>query len=376
MSRAQVAAATGLTRATVSSLVDDLVSAGILLEGQPVRGLAGRPGSPLSVDPRGAIGIGVEISVDYLAGCVIDLAGVVRERTVTAADNREAAVDEVLDQVADLVSDLLTASGPISRVAGLTVALPGLVDPEDGLLLTAPNLPRWKSVPVIAAIRRRVPDLAPVLIDNEANLAALGELWYGAVGSMDFLQVSGEIGVGAGIVIEGQLYRGKRGFAGELGHVVVNPGGPKCGCGSRGCLEQVAGQHALLRAAGLAGITSTSTRDPDGPVAELVRRATAGDNKTLTAISAAADALATALSGVINVLDIPTLVLSGLYAALAPWLVSPLSEGLTASVVTHAWSPISINVSTLGSDAALLGAAGTAVQRVLADPAELTSRPG
>ena len=162
------------------------------------------------------------------------------------------------------------------RPIGATVALPGLVDIQRGALLVAPNL-HWSDVPVVELLRERIdaPSL-PLGVDNEANLAALAELWEGAAtGYSDFVYASGEIGVGGGIVLGGELFRGYRGFGGEFGHTTVEADGLPCACGSRGCLETRAGLEPLLAAAGIDG-DARDARGPGKPVAELVRRAQDG----------------------------------------------------------------------------------------------------
>ena len=210
--------------------------------------------------------------------------------------------------------------------------MPGLVD-FDGVLHRAPNLLEWQGIAlaeIVADMLGR--PLQSVYCDNEANLAALGELWFGRRKNLqDFVFVSGEIGVGAGIVIGGELFRGVRGLGGELGHVTVDPMGPPCSCGGRGCLERMAGQEALLEAAGLpkeAGATI------GGPVPELVRRAMAGEPTTLHSLEKAGIALGIALSAFLNVLDLPTVVLGGFYAKLAPWLIGPLRGSFVIASLT------------------------------------------
>ena len=217
-----------------------------------------------------------------------------------------------------------------------------------------------------------------VVVDNEANLAALGELWFGGHEDLDdFIHVSGEIGVGGGIVIGGELFRGVRGFAGEIGHVVVQPDGPRCRCGARGCLEQVAGQEAILRAAGLPGAVGTSLGQPGGSVAELLAMARDGEPDTLRAIESAGRALGIGLSATVNIVDPSTVVLGGLYAALEPWLSKPLLEELRERAIALGWSPVRLLASRLGPDAAVRGAAGAVVKRVLSEPAAVfrDSRP-
>ncbi len=377
-SRAQLAAVTGLTKATVSSLVDDLVAGRLVVElGPEARGAVGRPGSALALNRTGLAGVGLEVNVDYLAVCVTDLAGEVRYRRTRAGDNRRQSPGRVLARAARMARAALAAAEAEGlAAAGLAAALPGLVETEQGLLRTAPNL-GWQDVPVGEFFSGRF--RLPVAVDNEANLAALGELWFGGHDGpngilTDFVHVSGEIGVGGGIVIGRELFRGVRGFAGEIGHLTVQPDGPPCRCGGRGCLEQLAGQEAILRAAGLSGAAGTSMGDPGGSVAALVARARAGDSRTLQAIEAAAHALGIAIAATANLVDPSTVVLGGLYTSLEPWLRAPLAAELEQRTIAQPWSPLRILPSRLGPDAAVRGAAGTVIRRVLSNPSAVLRR--
>ena len=230
LSRAQLAARTGLTKATVSTLVDALMDARLVVERDPERGFIGRPGSPLSLNPQGPSGLGMEINVDYVSCCVVDLTGAVRFRKTIVSGNRLLRPEVVLQRAvraASLMWRQADAAG--LTVFGLGVGVPGLVD-FDGVLPRAPNLLEWQGIApaeVVADMLGR--PLQSLYCDNEANLAALGELWVGIRNSLrDFVFVSGEIGVGAGIVIDGELFRGVQGLGGELGHVTVDPMGPAC----------------------------------------------------------------------------------------------------------------------------------------------------
>jgi predicted NBD/HSP70 family sugar kinase len=206
--------------------------------------------------------------------------------------------------------------------------------------------------------------------DNEANLAALAELWFRQdLGLQNFVRVSGEIGVGAGIVVGGKLLRGVRGLAGEIGHVVVDPYGRACGCGGRGCLEQIAGQEALLRAAHLTDHAPAT----EGPAAQLRRQAELGNETTLSALTHAGHGIGVALSALLNIIDVPTVVLGGLYADLAPWLLQPITAELHTRALSHTTAtPVDVRISTLGTDASLRGAAARTIQRILDDPAPWT----
>jgi predicted NBD/HSP70 family sugar kinase len=359
-SRADIAAATSLTRATVSALVDDLIAGGLLTEVEPApRAGAGRPAAGLVLSAAGPAGLGLEINVDYLAACVVDLAGSVRHRDVRRADQRPGHPDQVLAEVAKLAADARAhAERQGLTLAGAALAVPGLVTPT-GLVRLAPNL-GWRDVDVPAGLAAL--DGLAVAVDNEANLAALGELHAGPAGPASFLYVSGEIGIGAGIVLHGTLFRGARGWSGELGHVAVRPDGPTCRCGARGCLEQYAGQEAILRAAGVDGTD------------DLRPRAEAGGREVLAALDAAGAALGVAVAGVVNLLDVEAVVLGGIYAPLAPWLRPAVSAEIQRRVLTAGWSPVDVRPSVLGADAAVVGAAGSVVRTIRDHPARWLTR--
>lgn len=358
LSRPQIADRTGLTKSSVSGLVADLITAGLVVEtaatSTPARD-RGRPAGTLSVDRQGAAGLGLEVNVDYLAALVTDLGGTPRYRHVVTRDNRSSSPDDVGGVLGELVALAKAARTAAEeqglRLAGACVAVAGAV--VDGHVLTAPNL-RWSSVALADRLAAGLPALPlGVVVDNEANLAALGELWFGGQAPADFVHVSGEIGIGGGVVVDGHLFRGAHARAGELGHVVLDPDGPECSCGGRGCLERLAGQDTIVSEAGA------------GDRTDLVRRCVDGEQRAISAVRAAGLRLGVALASVTNLLDPDAVVLGGLFADLAPWL----RPGVEESLGRHLASPPAVLTSRLGADAAVRGAAGSVVRRVIADPA-------
>ncbi|WP_026058476.1 ROK family transcriptional regulator [Streptomyces sp. SS] len=360
--RAAVAARVGLTRPAVSSLVEQLLDLGFLVEsGKTFSGQAGRPGTVLKPADTGSAGLGVEINVDYVTVCVVDLTGTDRVRHTERLDNRAAAPD-VLTRAARIAAQALDAAAELRLApAGAGLALPGLV--SGGAVRQAPNL-GWNEVDAerlfgdaLAALRPGTAGL-PLTSDNEANMAALAELRFGTHGDLrTFLHLTGEIGVGGAIVVHGELLRGAHGFAGEIGHLVVDADGPRCRCGSRGCLEQYAGQAALVGAAGATGV-------PD-----LVRRAEAADPRALAALGDAGRMLGRALSGAVNLLDPEAVVLGGIYPRLMPWLAPALADELADRVVSGLWTPDAgrLRPASAATDASR-GAAALVLHDVLADP--------
>ncbi|MDI3405013.1 ROK family protein [Streptomyces cavernicola] len=400
--RAAVAARSGLTRAAVSSLVEQLLGGGFLSEsGKSFSGQAGRPGTVLKVARTGPAGVGVEINVDCTTVCVVDLSGVDRVRLTEHHDNRGAPPADVLARAARITARALeSAAAQELHPAGAHLALPGLV--SGGTVRQAPNL-GWTQVraaelfeqalsdvqldePVGTQGRPRSRDAShpallpmPVSSGNEADAAALAELWFGGRtdtggrGLRTFLYLTGEIGIGGALVVDGELLPGAHGFAGEIGHTVVDEDGPLCRCGSHGCLEQYAGQAALLRAAGL-----PEDAGPPG-VTDLERRARDGDESALAALTAAGRTLGLVLANAVNLIDPDAIVLGGAYRPLLPWLGPPIAERLARRVVSGLWSEGSgrLHASSAAGDAAR-GSAALVVRDVLADPlayAERTARP-
>ncbi|NLU68722.1 ROK family protein [Streptomyces sp. HNM0574] len=404
-SRAAVAARIGLTRAAVSTLVDELLRAGLLVELGPGRadGGVGRPGSALALDDRGPCGIGAEVGVDYLSVCAVDLRGRVRVRAREASANRDSHPGEVLARLGEMVHQAVAeaASTGLSP-AGITLSVPGLVARGTTTVVRAPNL-GWHDTDIAAHFPS--PAGLPLKVENEANLGALAELWLGGrqdgspdTGSeagrtaesgtgaegmtgdppRDFIHVSAKAGIGAALVLDGELLRGTRGFAGELGHVPVRPGGPRCGCGGRGCLEQYAGEAAVLRAAGISArhlLNDGAHEQETSPAGLLSARAADGDPRARRALRDAGTALGIALAGAVNLLDPRAVVLGGTLAPLGPWMLPALRRELTRRTAAPGAVP-ELVVSALGPDGPLLGAAHSVVRTVLDAPLSHASAAG
>lgn len=392
-SRATIAAATGLNKTTVSSLVAELLERGLAREADTERpGAVGRPALNVALDGDGVVALGLEVNVGYLAVGAADLLGRVRHERVVERDNRAGPPQGAIDALAGMVRDAMAGlEGEGLTPVGMTLGLPGLVDIARGELFVAPNL-GWGRVAAAAVLAARLgPPTLSIRVDNEANLGALAA--QAELGLRDFLYVSGEVGIGAGIVVDGQLFRGASGFGGEFGHVVVQADGRPCTCGGRGCLETVAGQEHLLaragvdpapgRAAGTAAVAAcldgSGGARGDGvaagqaglrrPVAALVARARAGDARALAALEEAGTWLGIGLASAANLVNPRAVVLGGAYAPLADWLGPPVRRALRERVLASAWAPVEVVASDLGMAAAVRGGARLRLREVLADPA-------
>lgn len=364
-SRADIAAASGLTRATVSTLVDRLVAAGIVAELPPATPQrAGRPAVPLAPAPRSLVGLGLEVNVDYLGGRVLDLTGAVVAEHVDPDDLHDSDPAEVLARLGRIAQDLLTAvRADGMTVAGARLALPGLVDTRAGRLEVAPNL-GWSHLDPVGLLGLG-PDVA-VEIGNEAKLAALAQASRGVVpddasdpAPSTYLYVSGDVGIGSAIVVDRRLFHGRHGWTGEVGHVVVDPRGPRCRCGATGCLEQYAGKDALLRGAGL---------PVDAPTETLVAALDAAEPAALAVVEQAGTALGSALADYVNLVDIDTVLLGGIYPALLPYLRAAAEAELRTRVLAAPWTDVVLLPAPVGDHAALTGGAREVLRAVVEDP--------
>ena len=372
-SRADIAAATGLNKATVSSLVADLIDRRLLRESGLTERRIGRPATMLVLDGAPYAAIGLEIDADHLTAVAMDLAGerlLSWRRSLAGAAGRAAITPgravSAIAALATRAAARLTAQG--RHVLRLTVGVPGLVG-LDGAVRIAPNL-GWRDVDLRAELVRALRNPPyEIAVENEANLAALAELGEGtARGFSDVLYVSGEIGVGAGLILGGELFRGAQGFGGEFGHMTLDPGGKPCACGSRGCLETVAGLEPLLEMAGLDPSSARTTTGSGEPVSALAARARAGDEQALAALREGGRWLGIAIASAANLLNFQAVVLGGFFGQLSTWLAAPIARELEVHVLASEWAVPRLLPSTLGPEAAVRGAAAQSLRRVLADP--------
>lgn len=364
--RAELAEQTGLTKASVSSLVAELLETGLIEEvGVSRGGERGRPGMGLVLNAhRGALG--AEVNVDYLAVGVVDLLGELRFTETMERRNPGSSPEDVMAELFSMAGRATKAAASAGIVLlGGGLAVPGLVDPARGDVVAAPNL-GWQNARLSGALESLLPG-APfgVVLSNEANSAALAELWYGQGSSFrDYLYVSGEVGVGGGLVFGAELFNGPRGHAGEIGHMVVEPTGVRCSCGGRGCLETVAGQEAVFSAAGISG-ESMARR-----MAQLLQALDAGATQALDAVERAGQALGVAVVSATRLVNVSVVIIGGHFAALQPWIRPALLRSLEdfGPGVVPAERVI---FSGLGRTAALRGAAGGSLRTAAARPYDL-----
>jgi predicted NBD/HSP70 family sugar kinase len=361
ISRTELATATGLTRPTITRIVEELLAGQLVAEtGYTHDGRAGRPRVGLTVSDKGPAGLGLDIRADGLAACIVDLTGTLRHIAFTPTTYADPGAPSVLADLARMADAGIEAiAAEDLTVVTATLAVPGPVDA--GMVRSAPVL-GWRNVDAGALLHDATGHLdLPITVDNEANLAALGELYASHNTLNSFVYVSGGLGIGAGIVLDGKLMRGMRGWSGELGHVTIYPDGRPCPCGSSGCLQTYASLDAILG----------DDPAPSGTTPEnaITTRAETGHPTTLAALEAAGTALGIALSDMLNILDIDTVLLGGSFALLASWLTDNAKQQINRRVLTTDWAPISIRPALLGPDAAVIGAALTSIDQIRQHPA-------
>ncbi|MGW5240452.1 ROK family protein [Monashia sp. NPDC004114] len=362
-SRADVAGLTSMTRSTVSRLVDDLVAGGILVElDQVVSSGPGRPATPLAPGRRVAA-LGLQVNASYLAVKVVGLDGAVLSSAVEPGDFVGSEPGPVLARLGRLAGDATAGLEPGTSLVGAGLALPGIVSVGDGTLLRAPNL-GWSDVrPADHLGALGAPRHVDLRVGNEADLAALTVAYTspGRPGQLaDFIYLSGEIGIGGAVVVDGRVMSGRHGWAGEIGHVCVDPDGPPCPCGSTGCLERYAGRQALVDAAGL---------PHDAGAAELLERIRSGEPDASRALERAAWALGIALGGVVNVLDVPVIVLGGHLGQIADQVRPLVEPQLRTRVLSSRWLPPQIERANGDPAPSATGAALRELHRLVEHPA-------
>ncbi|MFD3945211.1 ROK family protein [Streptomyces sp. NPDC058579] len=386
-SRAQLAGDTGLPKPTITSLVAELVSLGLVSEGPAQReGAVGRPGTLVHLDGRDICGIGVEISTSYVYVLALGLTGDIAYEQRSAIDVASAGSDAVLDHTARSVQACVAAlEQDGKRPIGLTLAVPGVVDRSLGAVEYAPAL-GWRNVPVAEELLARLAPAPPRLtVENDAKAGAMAEylrvqdmagqdtgVGVHDMGVHDMVCITGERGIGAGIISDGRLLRGRSGFAGEVGHMPLGPRGSErrvCVCGRHGCWETMVGLDAILRLAADEGDEiHDATVELETRLAELHRRAEDGDPRTLEALDRVADDLGLGIAVLADVLNPGVVVLGGYFTHIGDLMLDRVRHVVRDRVMAPDAGGCEVLLSTLGFTAAARGGAHLALDAVYQDP--------
>ncbi len=363
LSRSELVAWTGLTRSAIRSLVGDLVAGDLVAEGPAIRlGTPGRPSPVVRLVADGAVVLALQIAVDSLAVAVVGLGGEVFWQQRIERPRGHSTLDEIVADLADLVRTALRRRPATETPIGVGVAMAGIVSSSDGVVAFAPNL-GWIDAPLGERLAEALDLRVPVGVANEADLGALAESRRGAAGgAQDILYVHGEVGVGGGIIVDGRPLSGSGGFAGEIGHMSVNPEGQACRCGSVGCWETEVGEGALLARAGYPLDGGSAAVDA------VLADAAAGLPLAIDALDDVGRWLGHGLAGLVNILNPHMVVLGGLFSRIHPYVGRRVEEALDRHALAAPRRRVEVVPAALGVDAPLLGAAEMAFEPLLTDP--------
>ncbi|HEY5135999.1 MAG TPA: ROK family transcriptional regulator [Candidatus Nanopelagicales bacterium] len=357
-SRSELVSHTGLNRSTVGGLLSDLVAADLVRETEPVGRGVGRPSYGVEPVVESAYVLAIDLRVDRTIAALVGFGGVVLERREHRYRKGQPREERIVAQLVAVCQDLLRAAPPGAVIVGVGVGVPGLVRQPDGLVRFAPNL-GWVDVPLgehlVAALGLSV----PVVVGNDSDLGAISERLRGsAVGAANVIYLSGQVGVGGGIVIDGNLVMGAQGYAGEVGHMRVNPRGRACRCGAIGCWETEIGEPAVRLATGC----------PNGmPVAEIVARAATGDKTAAKGLRTVGGWLGVGVANLVNILNPDVVVFGGTLREILPATREAVSAAVSGAL-TAPGEHVVLALPALGDDSTLLGAAESAFAPLLEDP--------
>jgi len=350
LSRADIAGRLGLNKSTVSSLVSELIEEELINETGPGESSGGRRPVMLLFNNEAGFSIGIDIGVNYLLGVLTDLSGkIIEEKNIPLT---KLSYHEVINQVTKIAKEFID-SAPKSRygVVGIGIAVPGIVD-KIGNVLLAPNLD-WNNKDLKVTIEERIK--LPVMIENEANAGAYGEMRFGS--GQDYanmVYISAGIGIGVGLILKGELYRGINGFSGESGHMTIDFNGRKCSCGRKGCWEAYASEHALL--------TQASKRFQGEVTLEELISLASDDNEVNTIFKDVGMYLGYGISNLINSLN-PEQVIIGNRISMAKDLVTEaLNDAIKQQTLVYHQEQLQINFSKLSVYSSALGVAAFVIE--------------
>ncbi|WP_424767372.1 ROK family protein [Paenibacillus sp. sgz302251] len=350
LSRAQISELTGLNKATVSSLVQDLIDSDLVLEIGPGQSSGGRKPVMLLFKGTAGYAIGIDLGVNYIRGQLVDLEGNVIAEQQRSLKQHDAAF--ALEQLSECIERLMNGAPESSYgIVGIGVGVPGIVD-DRGAILFAPNL-RWRNIELQRQLEERFG--VPVTIDNEANAGAQGEQKYGAGrGIPNQIYVSVGIGIGTGIILNKELYKGASGFSGELGHLSIEYDGKPCSCGNRGCWELYASENALLEQAVELGFDSLEG---------LLDAASAGDERVRELIRSIGDYLGAGIANIVNVFNPNVVIIGNRMSLAAPWLEPAVQAAVDRRTLPYHRERMQIMFAELQEQSAVRGAAYYAISK-------------
>jgi len=371
ISRAKLAAETGLNKSTVSSLVEDLLDRNLIHETGINSTGTGRPAMLLEINPQAGAIIGLEFGVDFIAIAITDFTGRILSRKNVVADPA-ASQENTIDQSFQLIEEAIGyCQDKGYRILGLSFSIPGTVDLDEGLLIFAPNL-NWHNIPIRDIFSRRTG--LNVFIENDANAAAIAEHLFGAAQKTnDFIFVFAGVGLGGGLFLNGQLYRGKGGYAGEIGHtsIMAEPFQLPCHCGNLGCWETYVNQDSIVRR-----IRSRLDDEHKDSISfwSVKQAADEGDKNAIESIAEAGTAMGMGLAGLVNIFNPEKVIVGGPISVVGEYLLPSIRTSVSKFSMAEIAVQTEVSLSEFGSDASLVGAAAIVVDNILRNPTHIERR--
>jgi predicted NBD/HSP70 family sugar kinase len=364
ISRTEIARQTGLSAATVSGITANLIASELVFEKEEGDSRGGRRPILLALNPRGGYVIGVKLTEENITCALTDLeSSVVAKETYLLSNH---SIQDALELIEKSVDELLEKSKiRKQQLLGVGIGLAGIVDGKLGVLRHSPIF-GWHDVPMKTMLQSRLD--VPVYVDNDVNTLTLTEKWFGAgQGVENFLTITVGRGIGLGIVLDGQLYHGARGGAGEFGHTVIDPNGPLCDCGKHGCLETMVSDPGLVRLA-VEAFSKGDIPVEISSVDELVALAGDGEAGAIQIFSKAADALAQGIANLINVLSPQLIIISGEGVRAGDFLFEPMYTSLDKYIMPGLVEDTEIRIDVWDDDAWARGAAGLVLRELFESP--------
>lgn len=357
LSRASLAKQIGLTRSTISRIVDDLIADKLVTEVELSLGKKGRPGMLLELNPQGGSAIGIEIGVNFISILLTDFtANVIWRERISLPD--DATSDDYLfeaEQLARKASEL--ASARHLRQMGIGVGVWGLVDYKKGIIRYAPNL-MWRDIPLKDKWEDKF--RVPVYLENDANAAALGEYYFGAGRNIeDFLYISMDIGIGGGIISDGKLFRGESGYAGEIGHMLIDRHGDLCSCGKVGCLETLVGRRVIIKR------YQRETGEGNISLEEIIRRGKSGDKVAKAIFEDVAVVLGMGIGNLVNIFNPQRIILGWSLGQAYDLLLPTLSKSIRKNSLSDPLNKLDVVPFTNGADDCVLGCVALVLDEII-----------
>jgi predicted NBD/HSP70 family sugar kinase len=370
ISRVDIARSTGLSQASVTGITADLIRENLILEKSPGESIGGRKPILLSLNPKGAIVVGVKLSIYEISIVIINFEATIIGSHAVHLEKKAYSPEETAEILARAVQTCLWQENfSKDQISGIGIGLPGWVDSTSGMVRYMPNY-QWENANLKNLVEEKL-DL-PTFIENDANTQAIAEQWFGAgKGVENFLVVTLEYGIGMGAVINGQLYRGQNGISSEFGHSIINIEGPQCRCGKRGCIEAMVGENAILRDAGQAALSGHWKRKGEGVITieEVIQTAKAGEQNLREIYSQAGIVLGVGITNLIQLYDPEKIIITGKSVLAGELLFKSMVETIPENLVARSTSNTEIIIQNWTYRDWARGAGTVALQEIYKSPA-------